>query len=170
MWGVCILTPAWNAWISLLVNSKPPTVSFAPVSCGWRLDVQACAAVLLPAAEDTWDRRGASWDQPPCLLRCSYGRRHPGCQSSGWAARPGVHTTGQCMFKTPVIASTYGDAAAESCHRGLFSLLFKSCQSADFYFLLERYLTFIKLQQHFWIFYIWSKPHREAHTHIDEAT
>lgn len=48
---------------------------------------------------------------------------------------------------------------------GFFFLLFKSCQSADFYFLLERYLTFIKLQQHFWIFYIWSKPHREAHTH-----
>lgn len=50
---------------------------------------------------------------------------------------------------------------------GFFLLrLFKSCQSADFYFLLERYLTFIKLQQHFWIFHIWSKPHREAHTHM----
>lgn len=34
------------------------------------------------------------------------------------------------------------------------SFFFKSCQSADFYFLLEGYLTFIKLQQHFRIFHI----------------
>lgn len=44
---------------------------------------------------------------------------------------------------------------------------FESCQSADFCFLFEGYLTFIKLQQRFWIFHIWSKTYGAGRPHSD---
>lgn len=90
-------------------NPQLVSCEFFYLSVFLRLHVQCCAAcACLPAAEESSDHRGASWDQPPCFLCCASGRRHQSCQSPGSASRTGVHTTGQWLFKTPAITPSYG--------------------------------------------------------------